>query len=468
MLPLIEPLPPGSTSLPIARALQRRPGFVWLDSARQVGDYGRYSFCACEPYLTLQGKGETYRLQGHEDRSFRGNPFDLLQELLARYQTPPVSAPFPFHGGAIGALAYELGQHLEQLPATAQDDLGGPDLWLGFYDAFAAFDHHTGEGWLCATGQPATGAAAEQRARERLAALREWLQAPPAPREEGPASTGEMARNLSREAYLAAVAQVKEYIAAGDIYQANFTQRFEARLQVTPWELYLRLRETNPAPFAAYLDLGEMQIVSASPERFLQVQGREVQTRPIKGTRPRGQTPAEDEALAAELLGSVKDNAELLMIVDLERNDVGRVCEIGSVRVPELPVLESYPTVHHLVATIEGRLAPERGLVDLLTATFPGGSITGAPKIRSMEIIDELEPTCRSFYTGSIGYLGADGHLDLSIVIRTILCHEERACFQVGGGIVADSSPEGEYQESLDKGRALARALDIPPEVFDA
>jgi aminodeoxychorismate synthase component I len=257
---------------------------------------------------------------------------------------------------------------------------------------------------------------------------------------------------------------VLEYIAAGDIYQVNLSQRFSAPYGGEAMALYERLRRQSPAPFAAYLDLGEAVVLSASPERFLRVAGRELETRPIKGTRPRGGTPEEDRRLAAELLASPKDRAELVMIVDLERNDLGRVSEYGSVHVPELVRLEAHPTVFHLVATVRGRLRPELSAVDALRACFPGGSITGAPKIRAMQIIEELEPTHRGFYTGAIGYLGWDGCADLNIAIRTIVLIDRHAHFQVGGGIVADSDPCAEYEETLHKGRALMRALGVSQE----
>ena len=273
--------------------------------------------------------------------------------------------------------------------------------------------------------------------------------------------------NFTREDYLAAIRRAKEYIAAGDIYQVNLSQRFTADLSVSPFELYTRLRTRNPAPFAAYLNFDDVAIVSSSPERFLLYSeaSRVVRTRPIKGTRPRGATPEEDRKLANELLNSEKDRAELLMIIDLERNDLGRVCEIGTVRVPELIVLEKYATVYHLVSTVEGKLPPDKDRIDLLKATFPGGSITGAPKIRSMEIIDELEPTKRSVYTGAIGYLCFTGNMDVNIVIRTFIINNEKAYFQVGGGIVADSEPDAEYQETLDKAKALFDALLIDAKV---
>lgn len=461
MPPLIHRLPATATPLAVARALQRRPGFVWLDSSRPGEPYGRHSYVACDPFLTLTSKGDRITLNGLRNETFTGEPFAVLGELLGEYHTPKVAGlpEGPSCGAAIGYLAYDLGWHLEQLPLTTEDDIAAPDLALGFYDLVYGYSHETGAAWVASTGQASD---AQTRLRDFLS----WLDAEPLPREAGPASDGSLTRNFTKPQYLQALRAVKEYIAAGDIYQANLTQRFDTNLRVSPWELYLRLREINPAPFAAYLDLGGARIASSSPERFLKLAGRQVETRPIKGTRPRGATRAQDVALGEELLASLKDNAELLMIVDLERNDLGRACRVGSVRVPELAVLESYQTVHHLVATVLGELDEKTSVVDLLQATFPGGSITGAPKIRSMEIIDELEPTRRSVYTGAIGYLGFDGDLDLNIAIRTIICHHGKAYFQVGGGIVADSDPEAEYQETLDKGRALARALDLAPETF--
>ncbi len=268
-----------------------------------------------------------------------------------------------------------------------------------------------------------------------------------------------LSSNFTRPAYLAAIRRTKDYISAGDIYQVNLSQRLSAPLTTSPWQLYDRLARENPSPFAAYFRTPDATIISCSPERFLQVRGREVETRPIKGTRPRGATPEEDARLAQELLSSEKDRAENVMIVDLERNDLGRVCEFGSVHVPELFAIEQYATVHHLVSTVRGRLRPGATALDCLRESFPGGSITGAPKVRAMEIIEELEPTRRGVYTGAIGYLCFSGDMDTNIVIRTIVIQNGLAHFQVGGGIVADSVPEAEYQETMDKARALTRAL---------
>jgi len=266
---------------------------------------------------------------------------------------------------------------------------------------------------------------------------------------------------ITRAEYLAAIERAREYIAAGDIYQVNLSQRFHTRSARTPLEIYERLRGSSPAPYSALLEMGARAVVSSSPELFLHTEGRRVVTRPIKGTRPRGTAPGEDERLGAELLASPKDDAELAMIVDLERNDLGRVCEAGSVIVSDPKSLESHPTVHHLAATVEGRLKPGAGPVDLLRATFPGGSVTGAPKIRAMEIIDELEPTRRAAYTGAIGRIGFDGSVSLSVAIRIVEKHGEDVWFQAGGGIVTDSDPAREFEETLVKAAGIVRALGI-------
>ncbi|MBX6364578.1 MAG: aminodeoxychorismate synthase component I, partial [Gemmatimonadetes bacterium] len=276
-----------------------------------------------------------------------------------------------------------------------------------------------------------------------------------------------VASTFSRAGYLDVVARTREYILAGDIFQANLSQRLEAVWDAPPFELYERLRGRNPAPFAAYFDLGDAAVVSASPERFLRLRGDRVETRPIKGTAPRGLTPMHDMALERALRTSEKDRAENVMIVDLLRNDLARVCVDDSVEVPELCVIERYPSVHHLVSTVRGRLRSGLGPVDLLRATFPGGSITGAPKVRAMEIIHELEPTRRGVYTGAIGYVGFDGAMDTSIAIRTFVVRGGRCYFQVGGGIVADSEPEREYLETLAKAAGLVAALEVAHGVVD-
>jgi para-aminobenzoate synthetase component 1 len=388
----------------------------------------------------------------------------------------------PFQGGAAGYIGYDWGRILERLPSPRFDDLDIPDVFLGVYDWTLAWDHVASRAWLITTGRSGTGPPSAALAARRMAEVKEWLRRPPA-KLGGPAPAtrveraaspptwlvagSEVAQRLgirstfSRDQYLAAVARVREYILAGDIFQANLSQRFEAPLRESPAALYQRLRRVNPAPFAAYLDLGGVQVLSASPERFLRVEGAtgQVESRPIKGTRPRGTGPMHDLALGQALTESAKDRAENLMIVDLLRNDLSRVCRPGTVRAPELFALEHHPTVHHLVSTVVGQLREGMTAGDLLRAAFPGGSITGAPKVRAMEIIAELEPTRRGVYCGSIGYLGFDGSLDTSIVIRTYLIRPGAVFFQAGGGIVADSDPAEEYQETLDKARGLMDAL---------
>jgi para-aminobenzoate synthetase component 1 len=413
-------------SLADLRRACEQPHAVWLDSALVDGRSGAVSFLGVEPFLVMRSRGDAIELwtRGATHR-FDGDPFETLRELLRENAGRP-------DGAALGYLSYELKRFVERVPELAADDLELPECCLCFYERVAAFD--------------ASPLAVEAAALPRVSPLGE-VRAPPG--------------NFSRRAYVGAVRRALDYIVAGDIYQVNLSQRFRLPLPGDPLEAYLELRRRNPAPFAAYLNLPEAQVLSASPERFLRLDSvsRRIETRPIKGTRPRGRWPEEDEWLAQELLGSEKDRAENVMIVDLERNDLGRVAEIGSVRVRELAALETFPTVFHLTSTIEARLRQDRDAVDLLRATFPGGSITGAPKIRAMEIIDELEPTARSVYTGAIGRLGFDGSLDLNIAIRTIIAKGDVAYFQAGGGIVADSDPELEYEETLYKAAGLASAL---------
>ncbi len=446
--------------------LRERPFSFFLDSGMNPERLGRYSFLGSDPFLVFRSKGDRVAIwEGGAWRERRANPFPVLKELLWRCQVPS-SAPVPVAAGAFGYFAYDLGWQLEKLPNWAEDDLGLPDCYLGFYDRLVVIDHLEGKAYLTSTGLPESGENAPARARRRLEELEALVSQSfarlPAREQEEPFPPGDAAKitgHFTRETYRRAVQRAKDYIAAGDIFQVNLSQRFSCPLAGSPWSLYRRLRRINPAPFSAYLNYPEAVVASASPERFLQVRNGVVETRPIKGTRRRGRTPAEDRRLRTELLNSEKDRAELVMIVDLERNDLGRVCSFGSVHVPELICLEEYATVFHLVSTVRGTLAPGRDLVDLLMATCPGGSITGAPKIRAMEIIEELEPVKRGIYTGSLGYLGFDGSADLNIVIRTFIIKDGTAYFQVGGGIVADSDPDAEYWETIYKARALLRAL---------
>ena len=473
--PLVEELVPAPDPFETCMRFAGLPSLVFLDSATDAEHLGRHSFLTADPWSAVRSKALLTQ-QLVDGRWVRVEPDALThaRALLAPHAAEPLADLPPFQGGAAGYLGYDWGATLERVPRPRYDDYALPDVLLGLYDWVIAWDHPAGRAWVISTGIPERGTARTDRAARRLTFVKErltdrriggWadsnstanrLSAPsyPVPGVPGVRS------NFTREGYLDAVARVIEYIFAGDIFQANLSQRLEAPLAGTPLELYGRLRRRNPAPFAAFLDCGDVVIASSSPERFLRVHdGRQVETRPIKGTRPRGVGPEHDAALALALAESDKDRAENVMIVDLLRNDLSRVCRPGTVRVPELFAIEHYATVHHMVSTVVGELAPEHDGVDLLRAAFPGGSITGAPKVRAMQIIAELEPTARGAYCGAIGYLSVTGALDTSIVIRTYLVLGRDVYFQVGGGIVADSDPEQEYRETLDKARGLVAAL---------
>ncbi len=481
--PLVEELVPAPDPFATCARFAGLPFLVFLDSATDPEHLGRHSFLAADPFTAVRSKALlTQQLVDGRWIRVDGDPLTRARALLAPHAAEPVAEVPPFQGGAAGYLGYDWGGALERLPRARYDDLAIPDVLLGVYDWVIAWDHAAGRAWVISTGMPERGTARSQQAASRLAFVKErltdrriggWadrystanrltaypplrLSAPSYPVPDIPS----VRSNFTRAGYLDAVAHVIEYIFAGDIFQANLSQRLEAPLAGTPLELYGRLRRRNPAPFAAFLEFGDVVVASSSPERFLRVHdGRRVETRPIKGTRPRGVGPEHDAALALALTESDKDRAENVMIVDLLRNDLSRVCRPGTVRVPELFAVEHYATVHHLVSTVVGDLAPEHDAVDLVQAAFPGGSITGAPKVRAMQIIAELEPTQRAVYCGSIGYLSVTGALDTSIVIRTYLVLGRDVYFQVGGGIVADSDPEEEYRETLDKARGLVAAL---------
>jgi para-aminobenzoate synthetase component 1 len=464
------------------------PYLFFLDSAATHPD-AQHSFLAADPVLVVRSKGAVTEIgRGAEWTAVPGDALGVARSLLPEPTVPVAGLP-PFQGGVAGYIGYDWGAVLERLPRPRYDDLAIPDVVLGLYDWVIAWDHRLGTAWLISTGLPETGPGQERRARERMEQVRERLgsrrggrplggwtagqsihgsDGPPCPAApsypligiDGAAEIG-LRSTFTHRGYLDAVGRVREYIIAGDIFQANISQRFQSPLREAPFELYRRLRRRNPAPFAAYLGFGEVAVLSASPERFLRLdQDRGlVETRPIKGTRPRGLGPMHDAALGRALAESQKDRAENVMIVDLLRNDLSRVCRPGTVRVPELFALEHHPTVHHLVSTVVGELDPAAGAVDLIRAAFPGGSITGAPKVRAMEIIAELEPTQRGVYCGSIGYVSATGAMDTSIVIRTYLVLRGEIYFQAGGGIVADSDPELEYRETLDKAQGLIETL---------
>ena len=419
---------------------------------------GRYGYLAVRPFRVITADASGVFVDG---ASVRGDPFSVLASELAANRSPKNSGPVPFLTGAVGYFGYELGHHLEHLPAPRPDLSGVPDMVVGLYDLIVAFDHQQRRAWIIGDDGPGVGQL-ERRAATLAADLRDLSELPL------PSSGAAAAwrSDLDRESYERRVARVIEYIRAGDIFQANLSQRFvtDQPAGASPFALFRRLSALAPAPYAAFLAGGPgVHLACASPERFLALDGdRRVETRPIKGTRARGRSPEKDRALLAELIASVKDRAENLMICDLLRNDLGRVCEIGSIRVPRLVEPESFAAVHHLVSVVEGRLKSGLGPIDLLRAAFPGGSITGAPKIRAMEIIAELEAARRGPYCGAIAWIGFDGTMDSAITIRTLTLAHGQAIAQAGGGIVSDSDPSREYWEMRTKLRPLLATLGVP------
>lgn len=440
----------------------------FLDSAMPVRGISRYSFLGFNPFLVMKAKRRKITLTDNNGTlEVEGNPFEHLRELLKQFSLKNTieSSPSPFPCGVVGYFGYDLCHFIERLPCKAIDDIGLPDMYMGFYDTIISYDNVLNKCYVIGVDFGLDNTLKDRMERvadvlcKKTDAVYEAAGYTPGPGISEPT----LKFNVTKDLYLDAIRCIKDYITAGDVYQVNFSQRIETHIDIPPHELYKKLRSINPAPFSSYLAFDDVAIISSSPERFLRVNARHVQTRPIKGTRPRGENAETDEILKQALLSSPKDDAELTMIIDLERNDLGRVCDYGSVRVVERKVLEAYPTVYHLVSTIEGDLYERYDFIDLLKATFPGGSITGAPKIRAMQIIDELEPTQRSVYTGAIGYIGFNGDTDLNIAIRTFIMKGKAVYFQVGSGIVADSDAEEEYEETLHKARALIESLKTCP-----
>ena len=498
MRPLIHEIAASCAPESLVEQLRREPGVVLLQSAGVDSPQSRYSFVAARPFLTLRSSGSQCELRappaGRDGQVQFGNPWHLLDGLMSRYELlDEVDLPFPL-GGCFGYWGYDLKNFVEpKLPRRAVSDLELPDCSVGFYDSLVVFDRRAGKTWIVSTGLDVDGARSEERAEGQLEFWRHKLDSipdsgepplvwnafeesgvrglsPPTPGLEtrGPAhgatAGSRVTSNFSREAFIAAVERAQRYIRRGDIYQVNLSQRLAAPCPWTGWGLFRRLAAVSPAPFAAYLDCGEFQIASSSPELFLRLTGPRIQTRPIKGTRPRSTEPSRDARLAYELRTSAKEMAELVMITDLLRNDVGKVCEYGSVRVPELVRLERYPQVQHLVSTVEGRLRPNVTHFAAFASCFPGGSITGAPKIRAMEIIDELEPNTRGPYSGALGYLGFNRESQLSILIRAAIRKGRTAYFHAGAGIVADSVPAAEYDETLAKALGFFATLNLHPQ----
>jgi para-aminobenzoate synthetase component 1 len=450
-IPLLTELPYRPDSAVLFEAVADRPWAVFLDSGLHYPGQARYDIIAAEPYLRLVTRGSLTEVHGEGIELSRADPFDLLRAQLAIDAS--CRSELPFTGGAIGYFGYDLARRLERLPARARDSERIPDMAVGIYDWAVVVDHSERRAWLAGQGRdPDTD--------RKWDALVRLFTAEPSERRRAPYRvTSPVTSNFTPKGYGHAFDRVLEYIRAGDCYQVNLAQRFTAHASGDPWLAYQRLRLINPAPYAAYLSTPYAQILSASPERFLRVADGQVETRPIKGTRPRAGHARLDAERIAELLASEKDRAENLMIVDLLRNDLSKNCAIGSVKVPRLFEVESFATVHHLVSTVTGRLAQGRDAIDLLRGAFPGGSITGAPKTRAMQIIEELEPHRRGVYCGAIGYIGFDGDMDTNIAIRTLVQSRGIVRFWAGGGIVADSQREAEYQETFDKAAALLNLL---------
>lgn len=454
MIPRIEELPYFENSAALFLPWADRRWAVFLDSGFPHGRQGRFDIIAADPVKTLITRGSLTEVRANGAiRLSPEDPFQLVREALGDFVE--AAADLPFCGGAIGYFGYDLARRLESLPQQSADIEGIPDMAVGIYDWAVVIDHEAQRSFLVGRSD-SPGLAVRWpylvTTFSRIQTLC-WQQT-------GFSVFGKAQASLDRTAYLRAFEQIRHYIREGDCYQVNLAMRFSAPCSGDPWAAYLWLRHYNPAPFGAYLNVPQVRVLSSSPERFLKITHGSVETKPIKGTRPRSSNVPEDSANARQLQESLKDRAENLMIVDLLRNDIGKSCEPGSVHVPSLFDIESYATVHHLVSTIRGRLAEKQGALDLLRGCFPGGSITGAPKIRAMEIIEELEPSRRGVYCGSIGYVGFDGNMDSNISIRTLVESGNTLRFWAGGGIVADSDPEQEYQECYDKAAAMLQLFE--------
>jgi anthranilate/para-aminobenzoate synthase component I len=451
---------------------------IFLESVKGPYNIARYSFIAFDPYLIFTVKdGEVRICSPSESQSSVScrNPLDRLNELVAAYPQMQDRELPPFQGGAVGLLSYDFVRYIENIPASA-DDLRIPDAHFFMADKVISFDHMQKKAWLIfAVGAKDTQLGygniadigwerAYDEAEEGLRAIdnrlkeRQNASQPSAFSRQQPASLN---YEMPKEQYIDIVLRTKEYIAAGDIFQANLSQRISADIgDRNPWDIYKTLRIINPSPFAAYADFGDYHIASSSPERLIKVKDGIIETRPIAGTRPRGRDFNEDEEMRAELLLNAKERAEHIMLIDLERNDIGRVCEYGTVRVDELMITEDYSHVIHIVSNVRGIMKKGKNCVDAIRAAFPGGTITGVPKVRCMEIIAELEPVARGPYTGSLGYIGFSGNMDMNIIIRTFVIKNGFAYVQAGAGIVADSDPEREYYETLKKAEALIKTLE--------
>jgi len=467
-----------------------------LESVKGHEKIARYSFIGFDPYLIFKVKNGSVKINIKGKRALSSvHPLTRLKSLVSAYKQNPIRSFPPFQGGAVGLLSYDFVQYFERLPKTTYDDLQIPDAHFFMIDKLIAFDHFDKKAWIivCPAARETEFGYRDmdvnwsEKYEEAIHQIEEInsevsnrvsaeVTPPLSSPCQGKGRRGQISKlpslpasqlkhGLSKKQYMDIVKRAKEYIAAGDIFQANLSLRVSAEIGDTnTWSLYKILRFINPSPFAGYIDFGDYQIVSSSPERLLKVNDGIIETRPIAGTRPRGKDIREDELMRTDLLLNEKERAEHIMLIDLERNDIGRVSDYGSVHVDELMITEDYSHVIHIVSNLNGRLASNKTCFDAIRAAFPGGTITGVPKVRCMEIIDELEPVSRGPYTGSIGYIGFSGNMDLNIIIRTFVIKNGFAYVQAGAGIVADSDPEKEYYESLKKAEALIRTLELTGE----
>lgn len=454
---LVSVLPYFPDSAALFSVCAGKPWSVFLDSGYPYSNQGRYDIIAADPVCTLVTHGEITEISCNGTVLKSGaDPFDLVKQQICSMIRSIQGADFesglqdlPFNGGAIGYFSYDLARRLEVLPVVAEDAERIAEMAVGIYDWAVIVDHQQQQTHLVGFCDDS----------KRQALTAQFSRLPEADVQAAFQVTGDIQSNMDRDSYTLAFNRIKQYLKEGDCYQVNLSQRFVASCAGDPWTAYRKLRELNAAPFSCYLNLPDVQILSSSPERFLKLTDRVVETKPIKGTRPRKADFAEDRQQIMQLETSEKDRAENLMIVDLLRNDIGKTCKKGSVKVPKLFAVETYATVHHLVSTVTGELDDDREALDLLKSCFPGGSITGAPKIRAMEIIEELEPHRRGVYCGAIGYIGFDGNMDTNIAIRTLVHSNNTIRFWAGGGIVNDSLVEEEYQECFDKAAAMLDLL---------
>ncbi len=450
---IVEDLPYHPNSTLLFDKVADEPWSIFLDSNKPNCLQGRYDIIVARPKVRILSKDKQTQIQTWSETFFvPDDPFTVLNEHLNINKD--IQHGLPFVGGAMGYFSYDLGRRLEKLPSIANNDLALPDMAIGLYSWAIIVDHKKKQTFLL-------GDKSDIQTRRTWNDLKNLFTSKATPRtREQFTVKSKVISNMTKQYYSDAFNKIKKYISEGDCYQVNLAQRFNAEVEGDPWLAYQRLRTINPSPFSAYMNYSDFQILSNSPERFLSVKDATVQTKPIKGTRPRSKDENKDKLLMHELSQSKKDQAENVMIVDLLRNDISKNCALSSVQVPKLFDIESFPNVHHMVSTIIGRLRENRSAIDLLRGCFPGGSITGAPKLRAMEIIEELEPHRRGIYCGSIGYLGVDGNMDTNIAIRTILHKDQSMYFYAGGGIVYDSKVEAEYQETFDKATAMMKLLN--------